>query len=115
MSIDYFGHSSRDVADAKRRTDYAHAAHPDWFGDILILYEPHAPRKPFDAQISREFGIEAKSWFMLSVNDKERFSDCLNDALEFLYRLFGTDELVITHGLDSIRPPLGPYKAMPLP
>ena len=51
-------------------------------------------------ETAREFGIEARSLFMLSVNDKERFSDILPDALKFLYELFGTDTLVMTHGFD---------------
>ena len=105
MAIDYFGHTTREPKDAQARIERARAAHPDWFDTILLLYDPRPLDKPFDAEISRQFGIEAKCRFMLSVNDKERFGECLDDALEFLYEIFGTDTLTITHGLDTIRPP----------
>jgi len=35
-------------------------------------------------------------------------------VLDFLYRLFGTDTLVVTHGQDSISPPKQAYPAMRL-
>jgi hypothetical protein len=115
MSIDYFGHSTREVEDAQRRVAYARATHPEWFDSILLLYDAHGPTKPFGPEISRDFGVEAKSWFMLSVNDKDRFSECLADALEFLYEVFGTDTLTITWGLDMIKLPLKSRRGLDLP
>ena len=52
---------------------------------------------------------------MLSVNDKDRFSECLADALEFLYEIFGTDTLTITWGLDMIKPALKSWRGIDLP
>jgi len=115
MSIDYFGHSTRAVEDARNRVAYARATHPEWFDNILLLCDAKPPGKPFGAEISRDFGVEAKSWFMLSVNDKDRFSDCLADALEFLYEIFGTDMLTITWGLDMVKPALKTYPGIDLP
>jgi hypothetical protein len=106
MSIDYFGHSTREVEDAQKRIAYARTTHPEWFDTILLLNDAKPPEKPFGREISRDFGVEAKSWFMLSVNDKDRFSECLAEALEFLYEVFGTNTLTITWGLDMIKPPL---------
>jgi hypothetical protein len=105
MAIDYFGHSTRETGDAQRLILRARTEHPEWFDQILLLYDAKPMKGPFDREIAREFGIEGKSHFMLSVNDKDRFWDCLDDALDYLYRLFGADTLVITHGLDTIRPP----------
>ncbi len=105
MSIDYFGLTTRDAKDATALIVEARAAHPDWFDDILILYDAKPADGPFDKETARDFGIAAKSKFMLSVNDKERFSDVLSDALAFLYRQFGTDTLVLTRGFESIHPP----------
>ena len=114
MSIDYFGHSTRDAADAQKRIEHVRRAHPEWFDYILILYDAKPPGR-FAAEIAREFGVESlKSTFMLSVNDKERFAECLDEALEFLYQVFGTDTLTLTHGLDMIRPPRKPYAATDL-
>ena len=107
MSIDYFGHSTREV--------YARTAHPEWFDSILLLHDAHGPTKPFGPEISHDFGVEAKSWFTLSVNDKDRFSECLADALEFLYEIFGTDTLTITWGLDMIKPALRDHPGFDLP
>jgi len=115
MSIDYFGHSTRAVEDAQKRIVYARATHPEWFDGILLLYDAKPPSKPFGREISRDFGVEAKSWFMLSVNDKDRFSECLADALEFLYEIFGTDTLTITWGLDMIKPALKTHPSSDLP
>lgn len=104
MSIDYFGHSTRTPEDAQTLVVQARAAHPEWFDQVLLLYDAKALSR-FGPEIARGFGIGARSCFMLSVNDKELFPDVLDDALDYLYALFGTDTLVITHGLDSIRPP----------
>ena len=83
----------------------ARQAHPDWFDFPFRLTEPRALRN-FDAEIAREFGIEAQSRFTLFVQDKEKL-DGLEDALDYLYALFGPDNLVLTWGLDTIRPPRG--------
>ena len=105
MAIDYFGHCREDAEQAAKRIARARAEHPEWFDVVLLLYDARPFKYRFEAEISREFGIEAKSCFMLSVNDKKRFSDCLDDALDYLYRLFGSGNLVVTHGMDKIRPP----------
>jgi hypothetical protein len=105
MAIDYAGHCRLAVPEARRRIAEARRAHPDWFDFPFRLTEPRAP-KDFDAEISREFGVEARSRFTLFVQDKERL-DALEDALDYLYDLFGPDNLVLTWGLDSIRPPRG--------
>lgn len=105
MAIDYFGHYAGTPKEAQRRLDHVRAARPDWFGAILILYDAQTPPEPFGRETSREFGIEAQSRFMLSVNDKERFTDVLSDALELLYETFGTDGFVLTWGLDFIHLP----------
>ncbi|MBV9990609.1 MAG: hypothetical protein JOZ72_04885 [Alphaproteobacteria bacterium] len=110
MSIDYFGHTTRDAKAATALIEQARAAHPEWFDSVLLLTDARPFRHAFEAETSRDFGIAAKSGFMLSVNDKERFSDCLDDALDYLYALFGNGTLVMTHGFDSVRPP-GPARA----
>jgi hypothetical protein len=112
MSIDYFGHSTREVPDAQKRIAYARTTHPEWFDSTLLLYDATPPGKPFGLETSREFGVEAKSWFMLSVNDKDRYNECLADALEFLYEVFGTDTLTITWGLDMIKPSIKNHPGM---
>jgi len=108
MAIDYFGHTTRDPKDANALIAKARDAHPEWFDAILLLYDAKPFKYPFEAEISREFGIAAKCTFMLSVNDKERFPGALDAALDHLYTLFGPDTLVMTHGFDSVRPPKGP-------
>ena|SRR6185312_6779972 len=105
MAIDYFGLSTRDAMEATALIAKARAAEPDWFTDILILYDARPADGPFDKETASDFGIAAKSMFMLSVNDKERFSDVLDDAIEALYRLFGADTLVMTNALERVHPP----------
>lgn len=105
MAIDYAGHCRLPVTEAREYIAEARRVHPDWFDFPFRLTDPRALRD-FDAEISREFGIEARSRFMLFVQDKERL-DGLEDALDYLYALFGPDNLVLTWGLDSIRPPRG--------
>ena len=110
MAIDLFGHTSCSIAEANRRLDYARKAHPEWFGQPLHLSEA-SDLGPFGADIAREFGIEAKCLFGLYVHDKERL-EVLGPAVEFLYQVFGTDFVVITYGMDSIRAPAAAYPAM---
>ncbi|MBO6765414.1 hypothetical protein [Maricaulis sp.] len=105
MAIDYAGHCRLPVAEARMRIAEARQAHPDWFDFPFRLTDPRALQN-FDAEIAREFGIEAKSRFTLFVQDKEKL-DGLEDALDYLYALFGPDNLVLTWGLDTIRPPRG--------
>lgn len=105
MSIDYFGHSTRDPADAQRLILRARTEHAEWFDVILLLYDAKPMTGPFDREIAADFGVVgAKSRFMLSVNDKEQYFEYLDAALDYLYGLFGADTLVITNGLDKIRP-----------
>jgi hypothetical protein len=112
MAIDLFGHTSYGMAEANRRLDYARRAHPEWF--IGPLHLPEASGLgPFGADIAREFGIEAKCLYGLYVHDKERL-EVLGPAVEFLYQVFGTDHLVITYGMDSVRSPEGRYPPMVL-
>ena len=105
MAIDYAGHCRLAVADARQRIAEARKTRPEWFDFPFRLTDPRT-LKDVDAEISREFGIEAQSRFTLFVQDKEKL-DGLEDALDYLYALFGPDNLVLTWGLDSIRPPRG--------
>lgn len=85
----------------------ARAAHPRLFAGLMRLTDARSPPEPFGADISREFGIEARSWFSLDAVDKERFGSVLDDALDELYGRFGADNLVLTWELDRVRPPRG--------
>ena len=115
MSISYVGHSRLSVAATKAKIDFILGAHPEWFESILHMGPPRPFTLPFEPDISRDFGIEAKCRFTLDIYDKERFPECLNDAIDFTYRVFGTDDLVITFELDSIRKPAAQYPPMRLP
>ncbi|MED5549564.1 MAG: hypothetical protein VX529_09410 [Pseudomonadota bacterium] len=105
MAIDYAAHCRLTVAEARMRIAEARRAHPDWFDFPFRLTDPRGLQN-FDAEIAREFGIEAHSRFTLFVQDKEKLGG-LEDALDYLYALFGPDNLVLTWGLDTIRPPRG--------
>ncbi|MCF4165070.1 hypothetical protein L2U69_05405 [Zavarzinia compransoris] len=103
MTISYFGHSAlprrqtQDLIDALRRRN----------GDLFVTrFHLHdaTPLGPFGAEIARDFGIEARSRFMIAVTDKERL-DGLDDALDRIYRAFGAGRLIISWELDRVRPP----------
>ena len=111
VAIDYTGHSAYPTGETIRRLAHARRAHPEWFDRILLLYDPNPPAAPFVLGLSRQFGIEAKCQFLMSVNDKEQLST-VDDAIEFIYQLFGTEKLVITWGMDSVRPPKTAYPGM---
>jgi hypothetical protein len=115
MSISYFGLCKLPVAQAQRRIGFIREAQPEWYDVILLLYDARAADGPFDRELSREFGIDPQSMFMLAINDKERFSDILRDALEFIYEVFGTDDLVITHEMELLHPPRQPHPPMKFP
>jgi hypothetical protein len=112
MSVSYFGFSRLPVADARRRIAFIREQRPEWFDIILLLYDADAPQPPFGPEIAREFIADPQSTFMLTINDKERFSAILRDALEFIYEVFGTDELVLTHQMEVVHPPLRRHPPM---
>ncbi|PWR23318.1 hypothetical protein [Zavarzinia compransoris] len=107
MAIDYFGHTTLPIRDAQRLIDRARREQPAWFIHLLYLYDA-GPLGPFGAEIAQGFGIAARSRFMASVVDKERTAG-LPQALEELYRRFGTARLIITWGLDQIHAPLAAH------
>ena len=110
MAIDFTAHCRLPKVKAQRRIDFARQAHPEWYGTVVTLTEA-LDLGPFGRDIATEFGIAAKCKFCLFVLDKERL-DQVRDAVEFVYEVFGTDDLVITWGNDTIRPPLRTYEAM---
>ena len=114
MSITYYGFCTLPVADAQRRIAYIRKAQPEWYEIILLLYDAREPAKPFGHELALAFGVDAKSTFALAVNDKERFSEILRDALEFIYQVFGTDALVMTHEMELVHPPRQPHPPMKL-
>jgi len=111
VAIDYTGHSAYPAAETISRLAYARREHPEWFDRILLLYDPSPPAAPFVLSLSHQFGIKAKCQFLMSVSDKEQLR-VVDEGLEFIYRLFGTENLVITWGMDSIRPPKASYPGM---
>lgn len=112
MSIGYTGHCRLSVHAARRRLDHARAARPDWFGAILGLSDAEPIPEPFGRAIARDFGIDAQSCFRLLVLDKTRFHTCLQPALDFLYAVFGTADLILTWELDHVRPAPAPCPPM---
>ncbi len=110
MAIDFTGHCRLSIAEAQRRIDYLKRTRPDWFGGVLHLTDAE-DLGPFGAEIAREFGIEAQSKFSLHLLNKDWLAE-MRDAVECVYQVFGTRDLVITWGTDSIRPPLREYEPM---
>ena len=110
VAIDYTGHCALPAEEAGRRIAFARRAHPEWFGRILALTDAGG-LGPFGLEIAAGFGIAARCRFSLFVLDKERLSE-VGEAVEFVYRVFGTANLVITWGNDSIRPPERSYPPM---
>jgi len=110
MAIDYFGHCACELAETRQRLAYLRRQRPEWYGVVLELHEPSDPG-PFGVEIALEFGIAARCRFLMHVLDKQRLA-AVGDAVEFVYRVFGTDSLVVTCATDTIRPPLAKYEAM---
>ena len=100
MAIDLFGHSALPIPETQKRIVHARGHHPEWFDGPLMLSDA---RKlgPFGEEIARDFGIEAKCLFGIHLHQKEK-SDLITPAAEYLYELFGTDNLVISHGMDTV-------------
>lgn len=91
------------------------AAHPEWFGALFALDDAAPPSLPFGPGISRDFGIEARSWFRLRILDKERCAGLAGSLVDRLYQVFGTDDLVVTWELDTVQAPARSYPAITLP
>jgi len=109
MAIDLFGHSALSIPETKKRIVHARAAHPEWFDGPLMLADAKELGL-FGAEIAQEFGIEAKCLFGIYLHQKEK-SELITPAAEYLYKLFGTANLVITHGMDSVWKPKADHPA----
>jgi len=110
MSIDYTGHCAFPKGEAQRRIEHLRKARPDWYPGMHNLTDARDLGR-FDAEIAREFGIEAQCTFNIFLLNKDWLESSLG-AVEFVYEVFGTEKLVITYGNDSIRKPLREYVAM---
>ena len=107
MAIDYTGHCAFPKGEAQRRIDYLRATRPDWYPGMHKLTDARDLGR-FDADIAREFGIEAQCVFNVFMLNKDWLEES-RAAVEFVYEVFGTETLVITYGLDSVRRPLRAY------
>jgi hypothetical protein len=112
VAIDYTGHCAFPKGEAQRRIDYLRSTRPDWYPDMHDLTNARDLGR-FDAEIAREFGIEAKSVFNIYLLNKD-WLDESRDAIEFVYEVFGTETLVITYGNDAVRKPLREYPGLAL-
>jgi hypothetical protein len=112
MSIDFTGHCRLPQRGAQMRIDFLRQRRPDWFGGVLHLTDAHG-LGPFGHEIALGFGMDARCLFSLHLLNKDWLDQC-RDAVEYVYQVFGTDDLVITYGMDSIRPPLAKYVPMAL-
>jgi len=114
VSIGYTGHCSLAPEEAQAHLGVLAASHPDLFGGPYGLTAATAPPEPFGADISRDFGIAARSWFRLLMPDKGRDGPPSPEVVDLLYEAFGTDRLVVTWELDTVVPPTGASSG-PLP
>lgn len=103
MAIDLFGHSALSIPETQKRIVHARSKHPEWFDGPLMLADAK-PLGPFGAEIARDFGIEAQCLFGIFLHQKEK-AGLITPAAEYLYELFGTDNVVITHGMDTVWAP----------
>ena len=110
MPVDYYGHCALSVADAQDRIAFLRRTNPDWFGNMMQLTDARQ-LSPSGVTIARGFGIAAKSGFGLYPLDPARAAEH-EDAIELVYRVFGTDDLVMSYGMDSVCPSVDDYPAM---
>lgn len=103
MAIDLFGHSALTIPETQKRIVLARAERPEWFDGPLMLADAKK-LGPFGAEIAQEFGIDAKCLFGIYLHQKEK-SDLITPAAEYLYELFGTANVLITHGMDTVWKP----------
>lgn len=110
VALDFFGHCALPPAEAEAHLSRLRENRPDWFAGLFQLH-PARHLQFFDAEIARDFGIEAQSKFMLSLADKVRIGE-VPAALATLYAAFGPGILVLTEGNDR---PVAPPPGFPVP
>ncbi len=108
--MDYHGHCTLPVDVAQRRIAFLRRTKPEWFGKTMELTDARQ-LSPSGVAIARGFGIAAKSGFGLYPLESAGRSGH-DAAIEFVYQVFGTDDLVMSCGMDSIWPPSSRYPAM---
>lgn len=107
MSIGFTGHCSLAPEEAQARLVSLADSRPDLFGGPYVLTAATAPPEPFGPDISRDFGIAARSWFSLLMPGKGGDGPPSPEVVDLLYLAFGTDRLVVTWELDTVVRPTG--------
>jgi hypothetical protein len=110
VSIDYYGHSALPIEETQRRIAFLRRKNPNWFGGMLDLTDARRLAHG-GVEIARGFGIKGECGFGLYLLDKAWLEEH-HAAVEFVYQVFGTKDLVISYGMDAIRPPLHDYPPM---
>ena len=107
MSIGYTGHCTLAPEEAQARLRALADSRPDLFDRPYVLTPATPPPEPFGTDISRDFGITARSWFRLLMPGKGGDGPPSPDVVDLLYQSFGIDRLVITWELDTVVPTTG--------
>ena len=110
MAISFVAHSAYPLKETQRRVDFLRRVRPEWFGGVLAVTDPRKAGK-FDRRVAFAFGIDSRCQFDLHVLNKD-WLETVRDAVEYVYEVFGTEDLVVTFETDSIRPPLRAYRPM---
>ena len=110
MALSHEGHCRLTRKETQRRIDFMRLKHPEWFGGVFHLTDAQG-LGPFGLEIARTFGVEAKCRFNLHLLNHD-WLDEAREALEYVYQVFGTADLLITFENDAPRPPLREYPPM---
>jgi hypothetical protein len=110
LSISYVAHSANPLRETQRRVDFLKRVRPEWFGGVLAVSDARKAGK-FDRRVAFAFGIDSRCQFSLHVLNKD-WLDTVREAIEYVYEVFGTEDLVVTFETDAIRPPLRAYAPM---
>jgi hypothetical protein len=104
VSIEYASHCRLPISEAQKRFDDMRKMHPEWYGGMVKLTDA-SDLGLFGHEIAMELGMDAKCNFWLLLVNTDRLEQS-REAVELAYRVFGTDDLVITYGMDSVRKPM---------
>ncbi len=107
MSINYTGYSSYPVLPTRLLQAHVRAMLDVETLHCIDIVEAR-PLNRFDADIAREFGIEAGSRFHIGIRDKSGLH-LVHPVLDLLYQTFGTAHLRLLWGTDTVVEPKRDY------
>ena len=99
MAIDLYFYSTNQTERAQSVLEAIRAEHPELFENKFVIYSA-TDADQLQKEIASDYGFQAKSAFMISLNDKSAAASVL-DVAGIVKDAFGEDRVIAMRGGDD--------------